>query len=216
MHLTPHDMHPIMTRPNATMRRWIGVAALVGLGALLPAGCRGGGSADEGATTSTIAAATSTTTAFDPTQPRTATGANSNPRDDRIGPPARNRPSDGSLAEGSCFNEFLEQRGEALVHRLQAADCAKAHDGEVFAVLLVEGPEGAVFAGESEIGKLAAGRCLARFEAFIGMEYATSTLRIATLRPTGTTWATGDRTVVCSLYDEDLRPLVGTARASRR
>lgn len=205
-----------MTRPRRGSLRWRGVASLVGIGALLVTGCRGGDPADEAATTSTIAAATSTTAAFDPAQPRTATGANSNPRDERIGPPANNRPSDGSLAEGSCFNEFLEPRGEALVHRIQGADCAKAHDGEVFAVLLVESPTGAAFPGESEIGKLAAGRCLARFETFVGKDYATSTLRMATLRPTGTTWAAGDRTVVCSLYDEDLRPLVGTARSSAR
>ncbi len=200
----------------STVRRWIGLASLTVLTALVAAGCASDDATEAAATTTTPASITSTPVAFNPALPRTATGANGNPRDERIGPPANNRPFDGSLAEGSCFNEFLEARGEALAHRLQAADCAPQHDGEVYAVLLMEGPPGAAFPGESMIATLAAGRCLARFESFVGMEYATSSLRMATMRPTGTTWATGDRIVVCSLYDEDLLPLVGSARSSAR
>lgn len=179
-------------------------------------GCRGDGTAGSDASTSTTAVATSTTAAVDPSRPQTATGANGNPRDERIGPPANNRPSDGTLGEGACFNEFLIPQGEVLLHTTEVLDCAAAHDGEVFAVLALPPGPTDPFPGETEVAQLAAGLCLARFEPFVGLEYATSRLRIAVLRPTGTTWAKGDRSVVCSVYDEDLEPLTGSARSSAR
>ena len=36
------------------------------------------------------------------------------------------------------------------------------------------------------------------------------------LRPTVTTWATGDRSVVCSVHDEQLTPLVASVRSTGR
>jgi len=187
------------------------LAALATLGA-----CRDGASDGEDTAATTVVAPTSTTQAINPDLPRTATGSNGNPRDARIGPPADNRPSDGTLQAGTCFDEFIEAQGDALLHRLQVKDCAAPHDGEVFAVVTIETAANAPFPGEAEATKLADGLCLARFEAFVGREYATSVLRTAVLRPTATTWAAGDRNVVCSLYDEDLTPLVGTARSSAR
>jgi hypothetical protein len=180
------------------------------------AACRSGdGAAD--APTSTVDTTTSTAPpVVDPGKPQTATGANGNPRDERIGPPASNRPSDGLLAEGSCFNEFLVAQGEQAVHQVAVVDCAQPHDGEVFAVLAIEAAAQEPFPGETLIGQQAAGLCLARFQPFVGLEYATSQLRIAVMRPTAGTWARPDRSVVCSVYDQDLRPLVGSARSSGR
>ena len=193
-------------------------AAAAALG-LLTGACRGGDSG--GSAPTTLAgrpnAGTSTTTVVaDPQRPRTATGANGNPRDDRIGPPANGRPSDGSVGDGACFVEYLEAKGDALTHRLQTAACSIPHDAEVFAVLALPGAPGAPYPGETEMTKRSRASCLARFEPFVGIEYATSTLRIAVLRPTATTWATGDRSVVCSVHDEKLEPLVGSMRATGR
>lgn len=225
--------------------------------ALLATACRGGGDADAAVTTvATTAASTSTT--IDPSRPQTATGANGNPRDERIGPPANNRPSDGTLGEGQCFNEILvtppseeaapadeaaastapaapsstsaapattaatqpEAEPVAVQHQvIVVPDCAQPHDGEVFAVLALEEPVTVPFPGETALQRRAAGLCLERFEPFVGLEYATSRLRIAVMRPTESTWADTerpDRTVVCSLYDEALRPLTGSARLSGR
>jgi hypothetical protein len=187
--------------------------------ALLAGACRGGGSGPAATTIAGQVAGTGTTTttvAVDPQRPRTATGANGNPRDERIGPPANGRPSDGVVGEGSCFVEYLEPKGETLLHRLQPAACSIPHDAEVFAVLALPGDAGAPYPGETEMVKRSQALCLARFEPFVGIEYATSTLRIAVLRPTATTWVAGDRTAVCSVYDEDLDPLIGSVRSTGR
>ncbi|MGD9754503.1 MAG: septum formation family protein [Acidimicrobiia bacterium] len=203
--------------------------ALVGPVALLGA-CRGG--AGEVATTTLPPSSTTTSTTINPALPRTATGANGNPPDERIGPPASNRPSDGTLTEGQCFNEILvavepeppagasttsvPEEERPVAHRLVGVDCSQPHDAEVFALIALAGADGDRFPGEAAAQAQARAECLARFEPFVGLEYATSTLRIAVLRPTENTWVDGDRTVVCSVYHEDLRPLVGTARSSGR
>jgi hypothetical protein len=203
----------------ARPRQWswpltaVAVAAVVALAA----GCRDGAASGDSATASTTAESTTTTAVLDPSQPQTATVATGNPRDDRIGPPADNRPADGTLAAvGTCFVEYLEPQGDTLLHRLGVTDCATPHDAEVFAVLDMESPPTAPFPGETEVLRRADRLCLSRFDAYVGGEYATSSLRIAVLRPTATTWATGDRRVVCSLYDQDLEPLSGSTRGSRR
>ena len=133
-----------------------------------------------------------------------------------MGPPASNRPSDGSLAEGNCFVEFLAEEGDMLLHRVSVVDCGEAHDAEVYGLIsLPAGPQ-QPFPGETAVAQQSASACLAGFQPFVGLEYATSQLRIAVLRPTAGTWGNGDRNVVCSLYDKDLEPLTGTVRASGR
>jgi hypothetical protein len=190
--------------------------ALVAAVGAVTAACRRGG--DPEAAVASVPDTTTTTAAVvvDPTKPQTATGANGNPRDERIGPPASNRPSDGQLGEGACFNEFLAAQGEQAVHQVATVDCAQPHDGEVFAVLAIEAAPTDAFPGETAVGQQAASLCLARFQPFVGLEYATSRLRIAVLRPTAGTWARPDRTVVCSVYDQALEPLVGSVRSSGR
>ena len=188
---------------------------VVGLTSVLLAGCRD----DDAAVTdppATTAAPTSTIVLLDPNRPRTATGANGNPRDDRIGPPADHGPADPAVGEGACFDEFLITTGDVPLRQLAIHGCQEPHDAEVFAALDLAYDAVAVFPGETELGRLAAGQCLARFQPYVGREYATSRLRIAVLRPSGTTWASGDRRVVCSLYDQDLVPMTGSARASLR
>ncbi|MFN0025955.1 MAG: septum formation family protein, partial [Acidimicrobiales bacterium] len=95
-----------------------------------------------------------------------------------------------------------------------AKPCAQPHDGETFAVLTLPGDLQAPFPGEAEAQRLARSACLAGFERYVGREYAVSRLRISLLRPSGSTWAAGDRVVVCTLYDQDLVPLNGPAQGS--
>ncbi len=191
------------------------LAAVFALAVSALTGCRGGGADDAGASTTT-AETTTTVASIDTALPQTATGANGNPRDERIGPPASGRPSDGSLNEGQCFTESLVPQGELLVHAVQVLDCAQPHDGEVYAVVTLDAGPAEPFPGETAMARDASSRCLSRFEPFVGLEYATSQLRIAVLRPTATTWVRPDRTVVCSLYDEALHPLTRSMRASGR
>ncbi len=188
--------------------------AAVALG-LAVLGCRGGGSVKPAASIPVSVTVTSSSAPPDLSVPRTATGANGNPRDDRLGPPAGSGPSDAMLAPGVCFDEFLVTVVDVTTHSRVTKPCDQPHDGETFAVLGLPGDLHAPFPGEAAAERLARSACLAGFDGYVGQEYAVSRLRIALLRPSGSTWATGDRTVVCTLYDQDLKPLTAPAQGSR-
>lgn len=177
--------------------------------------CSGASDLAVPATTTTVSTTgTSTGTGENRDAGGTATGAAGAPRDERIGPPANGRPAEPGLKEGTCFVEYLEAQGEALRHRLTLLDCTTPHDGEIFALVALAGEASAPFPGEKAVARDAQRHCLDAFVDFVGLEYATSTLRIATLRPTRTSWEAGDRTVVCSVYHKGLEPLTGSQRAS--
>lgn len=215
--------------PGRQRRRLPRSCRLVGLFCLLAVslvGCRSGGSADKAgaqATGASAAVAAQSTTVPPPTTttapapgPRSATGAVGGVADERIGPPGVGKPVRFSITEGQCFNELLDSAVDPPAHSFQIVDCGQMHDAEVFAVLPMSEPPGAPYPGdqatEREVNRL----CLARFTPYIGTEYARSALRMSVMRPVGTTWATGDRTVVCAVYDGRLEPLAGSMRGTGR
>lgn len=174
--------------------------------------------AGEGAAASSTtepAAPTTTTAAPIPGAPPTATGSAGGGRDERIGPPGEGQPLFEDLVPGECFNEVVDDAAGA-VHRMVKTSCDGPHDAEAFArFLLPHGPE-VPFPGEQAVRRLAYAGCLAEFEAYVGSVYAHSELRVAALRPVASSWPAGDRAVLCSLYDGDLEPLVGTSWGTRR
>ena len=136
--------------------------------------------------------------------------------DDRIGPPGDGQPLQIPLAGGECYNELLDETVDPPAHRFEVVDCATPHDAEVFSATTLVAAPGAPFPGDQAVSREANRRCLAEFEPYVGREYALSGLRLGTMRPVTKTWAAGDRNVVCSLFDADLRPLVGSVRGSAR
>ena len=190
------------------------------IAAVLCASCRSDGdsAAAPSTTTATTAAtsapATSASTAVP--GPPSATGAQGGARDDRIGPPASGRVATDAPTEGTCFNEVLDAATDPPAHVIVAVDCAGPHDAEVFLRTILPEPAGAPYPGDQAIDRESYMACLSRFQTYVGTPYATSALRASLLRPTDTTWAQGDRAVVCSLYDDRLVPLVGSARGSAR
>lgn len=150
-----------------------------------------------------------------PGAPATATGAAGGGRDDRIGPPGDGQPATTDLVAGQCFNEIVEDVPGAPHHMVETS-CDEPHDAEAFArFVLPHGPE-VPFPGEQAVRRAAYQGCLAQFEGYVGSDYATSELRVAALRPVASSWPTGDRTVLCSLYDGALEPLVGPLWGSGR
>ena len=202
---------------------WLSVAVPLAALAVTATGCSRSPTVPTGATTSSIESLESLATASAPTAsitvppgPRqTATGANGSGRDDRIGPPASGRPSKGELAVGDCFNETFSTT-DPPVRELTVVGCRVPHDGEVYVVDSLEGPRGASFPGDREVERTALRICLPAFGGFIGQSYGTSALRVSMLRPVSSSWPGGDRGVVCSVYDPDLVPLVGTMSGSKR
>lgn len=151
-----------------------------------------------------------------PATVRSATGAVGGTPDDRIGPPGDGQPAVIPMAGGQCFNEVLDGSTNPPGQRFEIVDCAGPHDAEVFSATALDGAPGAPFPGEQALTREANRRCLAAFEPYVGLEYGRSELQLATMRPVARTWATGDRTLVCSLFDADLRPLHGSLQGSAR
>jgi hypothetical protein len=58
--------------------------------------------------------------------------------------------------------------------------------------------------------------CVAEFEAYVGLSYVESELNVFPITPTEGSWATGDREIVCALYNLDLSKLTGSMEGAAR
>jgi hypothetical protein len=99
-----------------------------------------------------------------------------------------------TAAVGECVDLQLDA---TIVSELKGFDCSKEHDAEIYF-------EGDVTAGgdydAAAIEREAADLCLASFEDFVGIEYASSVLDVYYMFPQEDGWATGDRSVICAAY----------------
>jgi hypothetical protein len=95
------------------------------------------------------------------------------------------------FAIGSCFND--DQTGFPPV------PCSSPHGAETFAVLAH--PDLVVYPGPEELEAWAEPLCYARFRSYTGVAYEDSALDFGYLYPTAGSWASGDREVVCYLFD---------------
>ena len=112
---------------------------------------------------------------------------------------------------GDCFDDGSTFADDE-VSDVPGVPCSKPHDNEVYAVFDVSGSS---FPGD-RIADMAHEGCLQRFEAFVGRDYDSSALDIATLYPSRESWQQqNDREVVCAVYDIDAKKLTGTVEGSR-
>lgn len=119
-----------------------------------------------------------------------------------------------SIQLGDCFDNTSslasEETGE--VSSLPGVPCSQPHDNEVFAVFDLKDE---TFPGANEISELSFDACMSRFEPFVGLDYESSSLDIATLYPSKESWSQqGDREVICAVYDMNLGKLSGSAKNS--
>ncbi|WKZ82874.1 MAG: septum formation family protein [Acidimicrobiia bacterium] len=115
------------------------------------------------------------------------------------------------LAVGDCFDDPPSVADE--VEAVTTVDCTQPHDNEIyFEYQMTE----AVYPGREETMNLAATRCLAEFEPFVGMPYADSDLDLFPITPTAESWENGDRVVYCAIYALDLSKLTGSMRGAAR
>jgi len=114
---------------------------------------------------------------------------------------------------GDCFDDgsaFAEEN--ASIGSVPGVPCANPHDNEVYAVFDISA---ASFPGDA-MADMAHDACLERFEAFVGKDYDSSSLDIATLYPSRDSWnAQNDREVVCAVYDIELAKLTGSVKGLR-
>lgn len=111
------------------------------------------------------------------------------------------------LAVGDCFDDTTDEQ----ISDVPVVDCAEPHDNEVFHVFDVADGD---FPGEAALLEEAEATCIPAFEAYVGRDYATSRLDVFPITPTSSSWAGGDREIVCALYDVDLAQLEGSMRGS--
>jgi hypothetical protein len=107
---------------------------------------------------------------------------------------------------GDCFNDadtFDEQ-----VASVAGVPCSEPHDNETYAVFDVSFDS---YPDDGNMDQLAYDACMVRFESFVGKEYETSALEIATMYPSVESWGQDDREVVCAVFDVNANQLVGSA-----
>lgn len=108
---------------------------------------------------------------------------------------------------GDCFNE----PDEDLVVSVEGVPCLDFHDAEVYDMVdLPAGP----WPGDLAVGQQGWLACEQTFEAYVGRDYATSSLDIGVLTPIESGWATGDREVVCYVFDYNGATLTRSVRGS--
>ncbi|MBN4047572.1 septum formation family protein [Acidimicrobiaceae bacterium AH-315-P05] len=113
-----------------------------------------------------------------------------------------------AIEVGQCFNDpdnFEE------VSDVEMVDCSDPHDNEAYHVYDMTQDD---FPGDAAVQDLAQIECVARFDAYVGSDYATSSLDIGAFFPTNETWDQNDREVICFLYDLDFSKLTGLSEGS--
>jgi len=112
---------------------------------------------------------------------------------------------------GDCFDDG-STFGDDSVNSVPGVPCTDPHDNEVYAVFDVAADS---FPGDA-MAEMAHDGCVERFEAFVGKDYESSALEIATLYPTRESWhGQNDREVICAVYDIELSKLTGTVKGLR-
>src|SRR5688572_4459221 len=88
---------------------------------------------------------------------------------------------------GDCFDDGSTFDDDE-VNTVPGVPCSQPHDNEVYALFDVNH---ATFPGE-EMAEIAHEGCLSRFEGFVGKDYDSSSLDIATLYPSRESWQQQD------------------------
>lgn len=110
-------------------------------------------------------------------------------------------PSDGTdtdvftIKVGDCLNDGGSS-GE--VSSVPTIDCAEPHDSEAYASIMI--PDGD-YPGEDAVLTQADTECAAEFASYVGIAYEESTLGFAYYYPTAQSWESGDREILCLVYD---------------
>lgn len=114
------------------------------------------------------------------------------------------------LGVGDC----LDDRDVAdEVTTVPVVPCSEPHDSEVFArTEVAEGTFPGVEALEARLAEFCQGEA---FERFVGVPYAASRYVTGGYFPTAGSWASGDRELLCTVYDED-GPTTGSLEGAER
>jgi hypothetical protein len=114
---------------------------------------------------------------------------------------------DGSLVSDLRVGQCYQQPKDEQFPWVELLSCPQPHDAEVFAIVPLGGQ---VLPAETALEQLADNACAAQFRSYVGVAPEASRLDFDWWAPTKTSWADGDRTVVCALGNADSSRLVGS------
>lgn len=116
-----------------------------------------------------------------------------------------------SLSVGDCLMDESTPIG-ADVLNIPLINCDLPHDSEVYAEIVMDGTG---FPGVDDIVNTANASCMAEFAEFVGVDYSSSTLDFSYYYPSPSSWAVGDRSIFCVVFDPGVLTQ-GTLEGSRR
>lgn len=108
-----------------------------------------------------------------------------------------------------CWKEASTQ-----ILEVEVVPCEEPHPYQVFA--LIDYTESDDYPGEAALASFAGEQCRGAFEDYVGRDYDSSEFYFYALRPSETTWAEGDREIVCSLALQDESDWTGSGKDSGR
>ncbi|MCZ6738920.1 MAG: septum formation family protein, partial [Actinobacteria bacterium] len=100
----------------------------------------------------------------------------------------------GSLSIGACFDDSAV----AEIQDVDLLDCNEPHDYEIYAMVQLEGNEGA-YPGDQSLFDELDQYCFDQFEAYVGRDYSSSKYFYTPFGPLEPEWARGDRGGICLL-----------------
>lgn len=115
------------------------------------------------------------------------------------------------LGVGDCLMDQTTPIGGDLVD-VPLVDCDQPHESEVYAEIVMEGTG---FPGVEEVMNSGIASCMAEFAKFVGIDYSSSLLDFSYYYPTPSSWAVGDRSIFCVVFDPGVLTR-GTLAGSRR
>lgn len=113
---------------------------------------------------------------------------------------------------GDCL---VDPGSASTVTKLGRLPCNQPHDVEVFAIYKLSQVVDAPYPGDAQVQQAADDGCGDRFTEFVGVSPNDTTLDYGLFAPTEQTWKTGDREVVCQVFDPD-RQTTGSLKGANR
>jgi Septum formation len=113
------------------------------------------------------------------------------------------------LQVGDCFNTG----DETEIADVDGVPCTEVHEYEVFAV---ETYDAEALPDDSQLEAVFTSICSQPFESYVNFPYATSAIYANMITPSEESWADGDRTYICVLYDPDDPELTQSMRGAAR
>ncbi|MDX6610745.1 MAG: hypothetical protein QOF85_2698, partial [Solirubrobacterales bacterium] len=107
---------------------------------------------------------------------------------------------------------------KAELSKVRVVSCATNHTQEAYALVDYVPAGGAspasVYPGDEVLKKYADGACAQRYEGYVGVAYADSSLFFTYLLPSARGWQGGDRSVVCFVTTTG-KPLTKSVKGSK-